>query len=79
MPHTVVVEPHIAGIIDGFVGSLYHEAPVERIELEARWPNEFRGSRWFFGKLRFERNDVGVVTGFRLDGSRVLNLGFSKL
>ena len=38
----------------------------------------FQGQRWFFGTLRFERAEDGHVSGFRLDGGRVLNLAFTR-
>ena len=34
MPDTVVVEPHIAGIVDCLVAALHHEAAVQRIQVE---------------------------------------------
>lgn len=49
------------------------------IHLGTSWPDEFQGDRWFFGKLRFERDDDGTLNGFRVDGSRVLNLRFTKI
>ena len=38
----------------------------------------FLGDSWFFPEVRFIRDDVGSVTGFRLTGGRVRNLRFEK-
>ena len=37
----------------------------------------FRGSTWFFGEVRFERNDAGI-TGMRVSSGRVRNILFVK-
>jgi len=39
--------------------------------------DEFRGNRWFFHQVKFERK-AGLVTGLRVTGSRVRNLWFAK-
>ena len=38
----------------------------------------FLGNAWFFPEIRFTRDDIGHVTGFRLTGGRVRNLHFKK-
>jgi len=49
------------------------------IPLTLRWIDEFQGSEWFFARLRFDRDPDGRIRGFRLDGSRVLNLAFTRM
>ena len=49
------------------------------IPLVPRWIDEFQGSEWFFARLRFERDEKGRIRAFRLDGSRVLNLLFTRM
>ena len=39
--------------------------------------DEFRGDRWFFHQVKFERK-AGLVTGLRVTGGRVRNLWFAK-
>ena len=39
--------------------------------------DEFRGDRWFFHQVKFERK-AGLVTGLRVTGRRVRNLWFAK-
>ncbi|MGI9610541.1 MAG: serine hydrolase domain-containing protein [Acidimicrobiia bacterium] len=39
--------------------------------------DEFRGNRWFFHQVKFERK-ADLVTGLRVTGSRVRNLWFAK-
>jgi hypothetical protein len=41
--------------------------------------DEFKGSQWFFGGVRFERDETGGVSGFRLSGGRVRNLYFKRV
>ncbi len=38
----------------------------------------FLGNTWFFPDIRFTRDDIGQITGFRLTGDRVRNLHFEK-
>ncbi len=38
----------------------------------------FMGNVWFFPEIRFTRDDIGRVTGFKLTGGRVRNLHFEK-
>ena len=40
--------------------------------------DHFLGNAWFFPEVRFDRDDTGSVTGFRLTGNRVRNLHFEK-
>ena len=41
------------------------------IQLTPQGADAFRGDRWFFGMIRFQRAEDGSVTGFRLQGGRV--------
>ncbi len=47
------------------------------IPLTSIGEDEFRGDRWFFHQVKFERN-AGLVTGLRVTGERVRNLWFAK-
>jgi len=40
--------------------------------------DRFRGDRWFFSRLEFQRREDEAVTGFRLQGGRVKNLLFER-
>ncbi len=50
-----------------------------RTELKPSWPDRFRSGWWFFRSLRFERDDAGRVTGFRVSSGRTLNVLFERL
>jgi CubicO group peptidase (beta-lactamase class C family) len=41
-------------------------------------PDTFAGDHWYFGKVKFERDNNKKVFGFLLSGSRVRNLRFDK-
>ena len=47
------------------------------IRLTYMGEDEFRGDRWFFHRVKFERK-AGLVTGLRVTGGRVRNLWFAK-
>jgi CubicO group peptidase (beta-lactamase class C family) len=40
--------------------------------------DEFSGSAWWFGTVKFSRDSSGKITGFRLTGGRVRNVRFDK-
>jgi CubicO group peptidase (beta-lactamase class C family) len=42
-------------------------------------PVEFSGDQWFASKLVFDTDKSGLISGFRVSGSRVKNLSFRKL
>lgn len=42
-------------------------------------PDHFSGSSWFASSIRFERDDRGMITGFRASGSRARNIRFERL
>jgi CubicO group peptidase (beta-lactamase class C family) len=42
-------------------------------------PDHFAGSQWFFGRVAFDRDEGGVITGFRATGNRVRDLRFVRL
>jgi CubicO group peptidase (beta-lactamase class C family) len=42
-------------------------------------PLEFSGDQWFASKLVFDTDKSGLISGFRVSGSRVKNLSFRKL
>jgi CubicO group peptidase (beta-lactamase class C family) len=48
------------------------------IPLAWNFGERFSSDRWFFRVVRFDRSEEGDVTGFRLSGSRVLNLRFER-
>ena len=61
-------------------GSLVaHHVRHGAIPLESVLPDEFVSERWFFGTLRFVRNETGAVDGFLVTGGRVRNLRFVRL
>jgi hypothetical protein len=39
----------------------------------------FAGSQWFFGRVAFDRDEVGALVGFRVTGNRVRDLRFVRL
>ena len=41
-------------------------------------PVEFSGDQWFASKLVFDTDKSGLISGFRVSGSRVKNLSFRK-
>jgi CubicO group peptidase (beta-lactamase class C family) len=51
----------------------------EPIPLNATFPDRLTGQAWWFRQLRFERDDAGAVTGFRLSGGRVRDLWFERV
>jgi CubicO group peptidase (beta-lactamase class C family) len=48
------------------------------IPLAWNFGERFSSDRWFFRFVRFDRSEAGEVTGFRLSGSRVLDLRFER-
>jgi hypothetical protein len=46
--------------------------------LEPTDADQFSGDNWWFGKVRFVRDENKKITGFVLSGSRVRNLSFVK-
>lgn len=48
------------------------------LPLSYRDGDEFAGDRWFFGRVVFDRDAAGAVTGFRLSGGRVMNIRFTR-
>ena len=48
------------------------------ITLNPLTPDHFSGSMWFASRLRFERDGIGRVTGFRVSGGRVRDLLFER-
>jgi predicted ester cyclase len=40
---------------------------------------EFLGDQWFASKLVFDTDKSGLISGFRVSGSRVKNLSLRKL
>jgi CubicO group peptidase (beta-lactamase class C family) len=48
------------------------------ITLRPTAPDGFSGNVWFFGRVQFERDAAGTITGFRLTSGRVRNLLFVR-
>ena len=49
------------------------------IVLDPRGADEFATEHWFFGEVRFVRDNRGVVTEMRVGGGRVRNLRFVRI
>jgi CubicO group peptidase (beta-lactamase class C family) len=49
------------------------------IELEPEQLDTFGSETWFFGQVRFERNDSGDISGMRVSSGRVRNLLFERM
>lgn len=49
------------------------------INLTISKPDSFTGDRWYFGLVKFERNQSGIVNSFILSGGRVRHVKFEKV
>jgi hypothetical protein len=49
------------------------------ITLTPSAPDAFNGDTWFFGDVKFERDDDGSITGFRVTSGRVRGLLFIRV
>jgi CubicO group peptidase (beta-lactamase class C family) len=49
------------------------------VALTPREGDQFRGSEWWIGEVRFERGPDGAVNGMRVSAGRLQNLWFEKL
>jgi hypothetical protein len=58
-------------------GLVAHHQRHSDITLKPFGPDEFAGSQWFMGVVKFDRKD-GQVEGFRVSGGRVRNLRFER-
>ena len=48
------------------------------VELEPVSENAFRSGLWFMGRVEFDRDETGSVTGMRVSSDRVRNVRFQK-
>jgi hypothetical protein len=51
---------------------------MDTIRLEPQAEDDFRGSSGTFGLVKFERNDKGNITGFRVSNGRTRDILFTK-
>lgn len=52
---------------------------IGEITLTPLTPNHFAGSMWFASRIRFEKDDQGMITGFRASGGRVREVWFERV
>ena len=67
-----------AGQSESRVGLVARHRRHGAIGLTPTTLDRFFGDRWFFGSLRFERDDYAKVTGFAVSNGRSRNLRFSR-
>ncbi len=52
---------------------------IGEITLTPLTPNHFSGSIWFASRIRFEKDDHGIIKGFRASGGRVRDVWFERV
>jgi CubicO group peptidase (beta-lactamase class C family) len=52
---------------------------IGEITLTPLTPGHFAGSIWFASRIRFEKDNQGVITGFRASGGRVRDVWFERV